>query len=96
MPTACSGLFALRGYIGANSAPTEEVSRPSGAVIATRPRCTLSTKPLRTTSTRMGSVSKGLATSQTLRPGDLTAGVVLRWANVISVISRLASQRLRY
>ena len=28
MPTACSGLLALRGYIGANSAPTEEARLP--------------------------------------------------------------------
>ena len=63
MPTACSGFSALRGYIGANSAPTERrLSRPSASVTATRPRCTLSTYPLRTTSTRIGSASKGLPT----------------------------------
>jgi hypothetical protein len=31
-------LFALRGYIGAKSAPTEEARLPSGLVIAMRPR----------------------------------------------------------
>jgi hypothetical protein len=62
MPTAWSGLLALRGYIGAKSAPTEWARLPSGFVITTRPRCTLSTNPLRTTSTRIGSVSNGLVT----------------------------------
>ena len=38
MPTAWSGLLALRGYIGAKSAPTDDARVPSGLVIATRPR----------------------------------------------------------
>ena len=30
IPTACSGLLELRGYIGARAAPSERTRRPSG------------------------------------------------------------------
>ena len=59
IPTACIGLLELRGYIGASAAPSDRVRRPSGPLTATRPWWTLSMVPLRTTSTRIGSLSNG-------------------------------------
>ena len=59
MPTACSGLLELRGYIGANASPERARARdPSGAVTADPAVVHALDEPLRTTSTRIGSDSR--------------------------------------
>ena len=76
-----------RGELGARPRSS---SWPSGPVTATRPRCTLSTKPWRTTSTRIGSDLEGVGHGSDAsrdRPPH-TTGRVCREANVIRMIFR--------